>query len=181
MEDSNICPPNKRTRQKNYVKWKKRLCKVEEESSLDLFTNYPLVCAIWFNSLQGLRPKCGNLSSPNLFIQTFLSLSYEVNSKLILFGAMVCDVIWRARNQAQFEGMSLNVDRLIQKIPTLSQSTRDSRPHQSAHKHHVFNFQFLVFNKISGIQKICKILPPNYFTAKIQFGVLYGRQKFMID
>ena len=122
-----------------------------------------------------------NLNSPDLFIQTLLSLSCEVDSKLILFGALVCDVIWKARNQAQFEGMSPNVDCLIQKIPTLSQSTRESRPHQSAHKHHVFNFQFLVFNKISGIQTIYKILPPNYFTAKILFGVLYGRQKFMID
>ena len=34
---------------------------------------------------------------------------------MILFGAMVWDVIWKARNQAQFEGMSPNVDRLIQK------------------------------------------------------------------
>ena len=50
-----------------------------------------------------------------MFIQTLLSLSYEVDSKLILFGAMVWDVIWKARNQAQFEGMSPNVDRLLQK------------------------------------------------------------------
>ena len=100
------------SQQKNQAK---ELCKVEEESSLHLFTNCPLVRAIWFNSLQGLRPKCGNLSSPDLFIQTLLSLSYEVDSKLILFGVMVWDVIWKARNQAQFEGMSPNVDRLIQK------------------------------------------------------------------
>lgn len=39
-----------------------------------------------------------------------------MDSELILFGAVVCDVIWKARNQAQFEGMSPNVDSLIQKI-----------------------------------------------------------------
>ena len=89
---------------------------MEEERSLHLFTNCPLVCAIWFNSLWGLRPECWNLSSPDQFIQTLLSLSNEVDPELILFGAVVCDVIWKAKNQAQFEGMSPNVDSLIQKI-----------------------------------------------------------------
>ena len=89
---------------------------MEEESSLHLFTNCPLVCAIWFNSLWGLRPKCWNFNSPDQFIQTFLSLSNEVDPELILFGVVVCDVIWKAKNQAQFEGMSPNVDCLIQKI-----------------------------------------------------------------
>ena len=86
---------------------------MEEESSLHLFTNCPLERAIWFSSLWGLRLECWNLNSPDQFIQTLLSLSNEVDSELILFGAVVCDVIWKARNQAQFEGMSPNVDSLI--------------------------------------------------------------------
>ena len=89
---------------------------MEEERSLHLFTNCPLVCAIWFNSLWGLRPKCWNLGSLNQFIQTLLSLSNKVDPELILFGVVVYDVIWKANNQAQFEGMSPNVDSLIQKI-----------------------------------------------------------------
>ena len=98
------------------------LCKDAEESSLHLFISCPFTRAAWFNSQWGLRLENLNLNSPSHLIGVFLNPPAEVNivevkmGEFLLFGAVICEAIWRARNLAIFEGKETNPIELCQKV-----------------------------------------------------------------
>ena len=105
MEYSSKCPPNKRTRQKNYVKWKKRAASTSLQTALWCVLSSLIVFRVWDLSAETSALQIC------LFKPFYLSLMRWIQSWFCLelwFG------IWKARNQTQFEGMSPNVDRLIQ-------------------------------------------------------------------
>ena len=62
------------------------------------------------------------LSSSSQFIQTLISyldvLELNSNNKaeFLLYGAVICDVVWKIRNQVQFEGLSPTLDGILLKI-----------------------------------------------------------------
>ena len=95
---------------------------MEEETSLHLFVMCPLTKAIWFNSHQGFKFDGLGLSSSSQFIQTLISplntvgLNSTNKAEFLLYGAMICDVVWKLRNQLQFEGVSPNLDGILLKI-----------------------------------------------------------------
>ena len=98
------------------------LCKDAEESSLHLFISYPFTRAVWFNSQWGLRLENLNLNSPSHLIGVFLNPPVEANiegikrGEFLLFGVVICEDIWRVRNQAIFEGKETNPIELCQKF-----------------------------------------------------------------
>ena len=98
------------------------LCKDAEESSLHLFISCPFTRAVWFNSQWGLRLENLNLNSPSHPIRVFLSPPAEANivgvkrSEFLLFGAVICEAIWRVRNLAIFEGKESNPLELCQNV-----------------------------------------------------------------
>ena len=70
----------------------------------------------------GLRLENLNLNSPSHLIGVFLNPLSEANiegnkrGKFLLSGAVICEAIWRARNQAIFEGQETNPLELCQKV-----------------------------------------------------------------
>ena len=62
------------------------------------------------------------LSSSSQFIQTLISPpnTVRLNSankvEYLLHGAVICDVVWKLRNQVHFEGVSPNLDGMLLKI-----------------------------------------------------------------
>ena len=63
-----------------------------------------------------------NLNSLSHLIGVFLNLPAEANiegikrGEFLLFGVVICEAIWRAKNQAIFEGKETNPIELCQKV-----------------------------------------------------------------
>jgi len=82
----------------------------------------PFTRAVWFNSQWGLRLENLNLNSPSHLIGVFLNPPFDANiegnkrGEFLLFGAVICEAIWRARNQTIFEGQETNPHELCQKV-----------------------------------------------------------------
>ncbi|XP_030963966.1 uncharacterized protein LOC115985138 [Quercus lobata] len=97
-------------------------CGLEEETCLHLFVMCPLTKAIWFNSHWGFKFDGLGLSSSSQFIQTLISppnavgLNPSIKAEFLLHGAVICDVVWKLRNQVQFEGISPNLEGMLLKI-----------------------------------------------------------------
>ena len=98
------------------------LCGMEDETCLHLFVLCPLTKAIWFNSRWGFKFDGLDLSSSSQFIQTLISppntagLNSTNKAEFLLHGAVICDVVWKIRNQVLFEGVSPNLDGTLLKI-----------------------------------------------------------------
>lgn len=98
------------------------LCGMEEEICLHLFVMCPLTKAIWFNSHWGFKFDGLGLSSSSQFIQTLISppntvgLTSSNKAEFLLHDAVICDVVWKLRNQVQFEEISPNLDGMLLKI-----------------------------------------------------------------
>ena len=98
------------------------LCGMEEETCLHLFVMCPLTKAIWFNSHWRFKFDGLGLSLYSQFIQTLISplntagLNLANKAEFLLHGAVICDVVWKLRNQVHFEGVSPNLDGMLLKI-----------------------------------------------------------------
>lgn len=82
------------------------LYSLEIESSLHLFALCPIAKAVWFSSKWGLRMDSFGFSLVVDFIQFLCSPPFtnQLSQKndLLLFGAILCDRIWKLRNQVIF-------------------------------------------------------------------------------
>ena len=89
------------------------LCRLETKTSLHLFALCLVAKVVWFNSKQGLRIDSFGFSSEVDFIQFLCSPPFtnQLGQKndLLLFGAILCDGIWKLRNQVIFEDLSLEM------------------------------------------------------------------------
>ena len=107
------------------------LCRLEIESSLHLCAFCPIVKAVWFNSKWGLRMDSFGFSSIVDFIQFLCSPSFinqlSQKNELLLFGATLCDGIWKLRNQVIFEDLPLRCDELISRVWKLFMEFKFSR------------------------------------------------------
>ena len=80
------------------------LCSSTNESSLHLFTVCTIAKAIWFQSQWGLRMEAIVFKSTSDFICFLISppladnLNPSLREDFLLFGAILCDVIWKLRN-----------------------------------------------------------------------------------
>ncbi|XP_075640398.1 uncharacterized protein LOC142612167 [Castanea sativa] len=112
------------------------LCNTGQESTIHLFINCPLARALWFNSQWGIRIdnwgiRIDNveLSTPAQFNHFLLNPPFqETREDLLLFGALLCDLIWRLRNEALFEGRVASYEDLRVKIIRLFAKHRKARP-----------------------------------------------------
>ena len=81
------------------------------------FINCPLARALWFSSQWERRIDNCELSTPAQFIHFLLDPPFqEASEDLLLFGALLCDLIWRLRNEALFEGRVASYEDLRAKI-----------------------------------------------------------------
>ena len=96
------------------------LCNTGQESTIHLFINCPLARALWFSSQWGIRIDNCKLSTPAHFIHFLLNPPFqETREDLLLFGALLCDLIWRLRNEALFEGRVASYEDLRAQIVRL--------------------------------------------------------------
>ena len=101
------------------------LCNLALESSLYLFTVCHFAKSLWFRSHWGVRidPLAFVLTTD--FANFLLSPPFLVNQCLgqkedfLLYGAILCDMVWRQRNQAIFGGNTLSIDKVSTKISCL--------------------------------------------------------------
>ena len=96
------------------------LCNSGQESTIHLFIDCPLARALWFSSQWGIRIDNCERSTPAKFIHFLLVPPFhEAREDLLLFGALLCDLIWRLRNEALFEGRAASYEDLKAKIVRL--------------------------------------------------------------
>ena len=108
-----------------------RLYKMETETSLHLFALCPVAKAVWFNSKWGLRMDSFGFSSEVDFILFLCSPPFPnqpcQKDELLLFGAILCDGIWKLRNQVIFEDLPLSCDDQIARVGKLFMEFKISR------------------------------------------------------
>ena len=105
------------------------LCNTGQESTIHLFINCPLARALWFSSQWGISIDNCELSTSAQFIHFLLGPPFqEASEDLLLFGALLCDLIWRLRNEALFEGRVASYEDLRAKIIKLFAENRKVRP-----------------------------------------------------
>ncbi|XP_050255022.1 uncharacterized protein LOC126700899 [Quercus robur] len=115
------------------------LCSLTDESSLHLFTVCTIAKAIWFQSQWGLRMEAIVFKSTSNFICLLISppfvdnLNPSLREDFLLFGAILCDVIWKLRNRSLFENVVLNFDGVASRISSLFVEHKKSRASTSRH------------------------------------------------
>ena len=82
-------------------------CNVEMESTIHLITTCHLSRALWYGSQWGIKIDECNVQSPEQFISLLLNPPQNVSNieELVLFGAILSEKIWQARNMKVFEGV----------------------------------------------------------------------------
>ena len=107
------------------------LCKMETETSLHLFALCPVAKPVWFNSKWGLKMDSFGFSFEVDFILFLCSPPVPKlpcqKDELLLFGAILCDGIWKLRNQVIFEDLPLSCDDLIARVGKLFMEFENSR------------------------------------------------------
>jgi len=115
------------------------LCSSTNESSLHLFTVCTIAKAIWFQSQWGLRMEAIVFESTSDFIYFLISppfvdnLNPSLREDFLLFGVILCDVIWKLRNRPLFENAVLNFDGVASRIYSLLVEHKKSRASTSRH------------------------------------------------
>lgn len=143
------------------------LCNSETESIVHLFALCPVAKAIWFNSQWGLRTEFLSIASTSDFIQFLFAPPFIDNSnrsqreELLLIGAILCDLIWRLRNQVQFEGLKVRQEDLVPRIMKAVAKHKNSR----------VPLDSLASLVVSGPQNW---VPPNCLSIKINVDGVVG-------
>ncbi|XP_075663049.1 uncharacterized protein LOC142632554 [Castanea sativa] len=110
------------------------LCSSAVEITLHLFTVCPFSKSLWFQSQWGLRMDVLNFDSPLEFVKFLLSPTFASNllpshrEDFLLFGAILCDVIWKQRNRSIFENMDINLEGVAARIFSLFVEHKSARP-----------------------------------------------------
>nr|XP_023903213.1 uncharacterized protein LOC112015076 [Quercus suber] len=103
------------------------------ETTLHLFTVCPFSKSLWYQSQWGLRMEVLNFESPSKFVNFLLTLNFASNllpshrEDFLLFGAVLCDVVWKQRNSSIFENMDINLDGVAAKIFSLFVEHKSAR------------------------------------------------------
>ena len=110
------------------------LCNSAVETTLHLFMVCPFSKSLWFQSQQGLRMEVFNFESPSKFVNFLLSPNFVSNllpsqrEEFLLFGAILCDVVWKQRNLSIFENMDINLEGVATRIFNLFVEHKSARP-----------------------------------------------------
>ena len=110
------------------------LCSSVVETTLHLFTVCPFSKSLWYQSQWGLRMEVLNFESPSEFVNFLLTLNFTSNMLLsqredfLLFGAILCDVVWKQRNCSIFENMDINWEGVAARIFSLFVEHKSARP-----------------------------------------------------
>ncbi|KAL0010720.1 hypothetical protein SO802_005828 [Lithocarpus litseifolius] len=104
------------------------------ETTLHLFTVCPFSKSLWYQSQWGLRMEVLNFESPSEFVNFLLSSNFTNNllssqrEDFLLFGAILCDVVWKQRNRSIFENMDINLEGVAARIFSLFVEHKSARP-----------------------------------------------------
>ena len=98
-----------------------RLCDASPKSSLHLFVFCHAARSLWGGNVWGCRPNAMQFSNPGQFINFLVSpiVSFHGSSnkeEFLLFGALVLEQLWFARNQAVHKGIKFSPDKSLQII-----------------------------------------------------------------
>ncbi|XP_075640489.1 uncharacterized protein LOC142612257 [Castanea sativa] len=110
------------------------LCNSAMETTLHIFTVCPFAKSLWFQSQWGLKMDVLNFDSPSEFVKFLLSPTFASNfspshrEEFLLFGAILCDVIWKQRNRSIFENVDINLEGVAAKIFSLFVEHKSARP-----------------------------------------------------
>ena len=114
------------------------LCNLSDESSFHLFALCPISKSLWFRSQWGVKTDSLGLASIHDLINFFFSppfaeeLTKCQRKDFLLFGAILCDVIWKQRNLSLFEGVAIKVEELSFRISKLFLEHKFARPFVSS-------------------------------------------------
>ena len=101
------------------------LCNSALETSHHLFTVCLIAKFLWFRSHWSVRIDSLAFGSISDFANFHLSPPFLVNQCLgqkedfLLYGSILCDMVWKQRNQALFGDSTLNIDGVSTKISCL--------------------------------------------------------------
>ncbi|XP_030974728.1 uncharacterized protein LOC115994650 [Quercus lobata] len=115
------------------------LCGLTTESSLHLFTICAIAKAVWFQSQWGLRMEEIGFESTSDFIGFLISPPFVDNlnpcqrEEFLLFGAILCDVIWKLRNSFIFDSAVPNLEGVLSRIFSLFAEHKNSKASSTSH------------------------------------------------
>ena len=74
-----------------------------------------------------------NFESPSKFVNFLLSLNFSnllpsQRKDFLLFGAILCDVVWKQRNRSILENMDINLEGVAARIFNLFVEHKSARP-----------------------------------------------------
>ena len=104
------------------------------ETTLHLFTVCPFSKSLWYQSQWGLRMEVLIFESPSEFVNFLLSSNFANNllpsqrEDFLLFGAILCDVVWKQTNLSIFENMGVNLEGVAARISSLFVEHKSARP-----------------------------------------------------
>ena len=114
------------------------LCNLSDETPLHIFALCPIAKSLWFPSQWGVRTDSLGLASIHDLINFLFSppfakeLTVCQREDFLLFGAILCDVIWKQRNLSLFEGVAIKVEELSSRISKLFLEHKSTRPFVSS-------------------------------------------------
>ncbi|XP_023905690.1 uncharacterized protein LOC112017471 [Quercus suber] len=109
------------------------LCSSALETTLHLFTVCPFSKSLWYQSQWGLRMEVLIFESPLEFVNFLLNPNFASNllpshrEDFLLYGAILCDVVWKQRNSSIFENMDINLDSVAARIFSLFVEHKNAR------------------------------------------------------
>ena len=110
------------------------LCNLSNESSPHIFALCPIAKFLWFHSQWGVRTDSLGLASIHYLVNFLFSppfveeLTMCQREDFLLFGAILCNVIWKQRNLSLFEGVAVKVEELSSRISKLFLEHKSVRP-----------------------------------------------------
>ena len=110
------------------------LCSSAMETTLHLFTVCPLSKSLWYQRQWGLKMEVLNFESPSEFVNFLLSSNFVSNlfpsqrEDFLVFGAILCDIVWKQRNLSIFENVDINLEGVAARIFSLFVEHKSARP-----------------------------------------------------